>query len=150
MYEPGVVMRQFIVGAAVCLFAGIADAQVNTMPGQVVGTTVNFNTNRVGQQLPRVGAPVGQPLNIPADSPLIRRYDPNRPFDVFKGTNISPNQVVAPIVGVGDQSAFEKLYDKLKSIVGLNKQTDLRAPFYTPGIGRRNRERAEQRMWRRD
>jgi hypothetical protein len=148
-------MRQlWLAAGAVCALAGFAtpaSGQVNTMPGQVVGTTVNFNNlNPVGTRLPRVGTPVGQPLNMPADTPLLRRLDPSRPYDVFKGTNLSPSQLAAPIVGIGDQSALERFYDKLKSIVGLAKPADLRVPNYTPGIGRRNRERAEERLWRRD
>ena len=145
-------MRQlWLAAGAVCALAGVANGQVNTMPGQVVGTTVNFNaTNPVGTKIPRAGTPVGQPINMPAETPLLRRYDPNRPYDVFKGTNLSTSQLVAPVVGYGDQSALEKFYDKLKGIVGLAKPADLRAPNYTPGIGRRNRERAEERMWRRN
>jgi hypothetical protein len=148
-------MRQlWLAAGAVCALAGFANpasGQVNTMPGQVVGTTVNFNNlTPVGQKLPRVGTPVGQPLNMPAETPLLRRYDPNRPYDVLKGTNLSTSQIAAPVVGIGDQSALEKFYDKLKGIIGLAKPGEFRAPNYTPGIGRRNRERAEERMWRRD
>ncbi len=145
-------MRQLLLAVgAVCAaagFAGTALGQANTMPGQIVGK--GFTTAPVGQQVPKAGSPVGQPLNIPADSPNLRRYDPNRPYDVFKGTNLSANQLVAPIPGVGDQNAFERLYDKLKSVVGMSKPGEMRAPNYTPGIGRRNRERADDRMWRRD
>jgi hypothetical protein len=140
-------MRQLLLAAVAVCAATAAFGQVNTMPGQVVGTGV---TTPVGQQIPRAGAPVGQPLNLPADSPNLRRYDPNRPYDVFKGTNLSVDQLAAPIPGAGDQSALSKLYDKLKSVVGMTKPGEMRAPNYTPGIGRRNRERAEQRMWRRD
>jgi hypothetical protein len=145
-------MRQLLLAVgAVCAatgFAGTANGQGNAMPGQIVGK--GFTTAPVGQPIPKAGAPVGQPLNIPADSPNLRRYDPSRPYDVFKGTGLSANQLAAPIPGVSDQSTFDRLYEKLKSAVGLSKPGEMRAPNYTPGIGRRNRERADDRMWRRD
>ncbi|HVL14619.1 MAG TPA: hypothetical protein VM529_18750 [Gemmata sp.] len=148
-------MRQlWLAAAAACAaagFAGSASGQVNTMPGQVVGTGVDLGLRPVGEQLPRAGQPVGQPINLPQDSAMMRRYDPTRPYDVFKGTGIRPDQVVAPVTSdFGDKNAFEKMYDKVKYALGISSQPDLRVPNYTPGIGRRNRERAEQRMWRRD
>jgi hypothetical protein len=140
-------MRLLLLAVGAVCAATAAFGQNTSMPGQIVGTGV---TAPVGQQVPKAAAPAGQPLNLPADSPNLRRYDPNRPYDVFKGTNLNVNQLVAPIPGAGDQSTFDRLYEKLKSVVGKSKPAELRAPNYTPGIGRRNRERAEQRMWRRD
>ncbi|HSQ56163.1 MAG TPA: hypothetical protein VLM40_10520 [Gemmata sp.] len=147
-------MRQFALAmgtvCAVAGFASTAHAQVNSMPGQVISPTINYSPGAIGREIPRVGKPAGQPLNMPADTPLLRRYDPNRPYDVFKGTDLDPNQVVAPIVGIGDQSKISKLYDKLASIVGFARPGQYRAPNYTPGIVRRAHERVDQRLWRRD
>ena len=111
-------MRQLVLAAgivcAVAAAAHWATAQSNAvMPGQTVGTGFNFQT--VGTQLPQFGTPVGQPLNMPADTPLVRRANLNRPFDAFKGTNLDPNNVVAPVIGLGNQNALEKLYDKVKA-----------------------------------
>jgi hypothetical protein len=123
------------------------------MPGQVVGTGVNGNFAPVGQQVKKAVPAAGQPINLPADSGSMRRYDPSRPYDVFKGTNLSPSQVVAPAAGVGDQNLLEKLYGKLKSVVGLapaGQQVQAPRSTYFPSLTRRNRERAEARRWMRD
>ena len=34
---------------------------------------------------------------MPVGNPLVRPYDPSRPYDVFKGTDIDPRTVVAPV-----------------------------------------------------
>ena len=90
-------------------------------------------------------------MNIPADTPLIRRANPNNPFDGFKGTTLDPKSVVAPVIGLGNQNALERFYDKMKSAVGLSTKPPAPPPQnVTPGIFRRNRERAKEQMWRRD
>ena len=148
-------MRKLILAGAVCALAVLArpgSTQVNTMPGQVVGT--GFDVKSVGQAVPRAAPQAGQPINLTADSPQMRRYDPSRPYDVFKVTNLSPDQLVAPIDTNGDQSLLGKLYAKMKSVVGLGGPELRMAPqqrsTYFPSLSRRNRERAEARLWRRD
>jgi hypothetical protein len=118
------------------------------MPGQVVGSGFQFSP--VGSQFPQAGTRVGEPTNLPPDTPLMRRANLNDPFDAFRGTKLDPKSVVAPFPG-GDQTALERLYDKLKSAIGLSTKPSLTPPqMVTPGIFRRNRERAQERMWRRD
>jgi hypothetical protein len=150
-------MRQLLLAAgAVCAAAGAAcwaAGEANTvMPGQAVGTGFNFNS--VGTQFQPAGSKVGQPLNVPADTPMMRRADPKNPFDGFRGTNLDPKSIVAPVPGVGDQNALERLYNRMKSAVGLAPKPSLApAQNVTPGIFRRNRERtkeAKDQMWRRD
>jgi hypothetical protein len=149
-------MRQLLLAAGVVCAGGVlahwasAQNQVSqTMPGQVVGTGINISP--VGSAFPKAGAQVGQPINIPADSPLMRRADLTRPYDVFKGSGINPSSVVAPVPGIGDQSALSRFYDKVKASVGLaTKDNNPPPPNVTPGIFRRNRERAQAQMWRRD
>ena len=81
----------------------------------------------------------------------MRRYDPSKPFDAFKGSNIDPRSVVAPIPGVaGDQNLLVRFYEKVKSVMGVTTNTVEQPPNVTPGIFRRNRERARARMWRDD
>ncbi len=154
-------MRRLVLAAGVVcaamVFAGRASTQVgpspNTMPGQVVGTGVNYNLNQVGSQVPKAAPQAGKPINLPASSPLMRPYDPNRPYDVFKGTNLSADQLSAPVIGAGDQSTISHLYDQLKSVIGFKTPTMAAAPphsTYFPSLTRRNRERAEARLWRRD
>jgi hypothetical protein len=146
-------MRQLLLAAGVLCAAGVlahwASAQNQAaMPGQVVGSGFQFNA--VGNQFPQAGTKVGQPVNLPPDTPLMRRSNPNDPFDVFRGTKLDPRNVAAPFPG-GDKNALERFYDKLKSAVGLSTRPSLPPPqMVTPGIFRRNRERAEERMWRRD
>jgi hypothetical protein len=151
-------MRQLLLAAGViCAAAGVtswvtaqnATTQTATMPGgQIVSTTANLS--HVGQQVgQQVGHPVGNPINIPQDNPLMRRYDPTRPYDVFKGTNIDPKAVVTPMPGGSDSNIFARTYDRVKSVLGMTK-TVAPTGMVTPGIFRRNRERAEARMWRWD
>jgi hypothetical protein len=148
-------MRQLALAAgAVCALAGFADraaAQGTTMPGQVVGT--GYSLSPAGTALPKAAPPAGTPIGSPFGSAAMRPYDPSRPYDVFKGTNIDTRNIAAPVVGFGDQSAMSKFFDKLKSVVGIapsGPPAMAAAPGYTPGISRRNRERAEKRLWRPD
>lgn len=162
-------MRRLLAVAALGAAAGTAPAQSGTvtggvtttrlggggapasMPGQVVGS--GFNLAGSAPQ------PVGKMLP-PAGDPLSRPYDPSRPLDVFKGTGISPNQVIAPITAFPpvpgpDKNLIDRLYDKLDAALNVNffarKPEPVAAPpNVTPGIFRRNRERVQERMWRRD
>jgi hypothetical protein len=147
-------MRQLLLTAgvvcAVAGFAGPASAQVNTMPGQVVSTGFNSNVNAVGTQIPKAAPAQGKPINIPNDSQFLRRYDPSRPYDAFKGTNLNVDQIVAPIPLPNEQSTFDKVSEKLKSVFGVTKAVEPQRSTYFPSLTRRNRERAEERLWRRD
>lgn len=153
-------MRRFLIAAgAACaiMLAGHAGAQ-NTggfgtsMPGQAVSTYRGGPLSPVGTRLPDAAQPVGQPIaNAGATQ---RPYDPSRPYDMFKGTNIDPNSLVTPLIGadgkpVDPPDVLDKLSDRIRSILGMLKPNPPRPP-YAPGISRRNRERAQQQMWRRD
>jgi hypothetical protein len=146
-------MRQLLLAAGVLCAAGVlahfAPAQNQaTMPGQVVSSGFRFSP--VGDQFPQAGTKVGQPVNLPPDTPLMRRASLNDPFDAFRGTRLDPKSVAAPFPG-SDQNALERFYDKLKSAVGLQTKPSPAPPqMVTPGIFRRNRERAKEQMWRRD
>lgn len=161
-------MRHLLALGAACALSATAAAQSGTvtggttttrvgggavpsMPGQAVGTGFSLpgaagsTPQPVGQKLPQVG------------NALSRPYDPSRPLDVFKGTGIDPKSVVAPISAFppvpGPQpDLVDRLYAKLTSFVSFAKPTAPLAqpPNVTPGIFRRNRERLDERMWRRD
>jgi hypothetical protein len=120
------------------------------MPGQFVGTGMTYNLNPVGSQLPKAAPPAGNPINVPGNSPMMRRANPNRPLDALKGTNLSPSQIVAPVPGAGDHAMLHQLHEKLKSIVGLTKVNTQENSTYFPSLTRRNRERAAARLWRLD
>ena len=149
-------MRRLLLAFGVaCAAAGTASAQAQgsmtasgnaLMPGQGVGT--GFSLPGVGtrqpQAAPNVGAPIGNALTRP--------YDPSKPYDVFKGTGLDRNAVVAPVqaMGADNPNLLDRFYVKLGTVFGFKKPDLPPQPNYTPGIARRNRERAEQRMWRRD
>jgi hypothetical protein len=146
-----------------CAAAGAASGQFTTvtpgpnplggiMPGQVVGSSSVATLNPAATAVPKAAPPAGTAIG----NPLMRPYDPTRPLDVFKGTNIDPRTVAAPVSGfptltTGQPDLLDKLYDKLSSVTRfLRPSFSAPPPTYTPGISRRNRERADQRMWRRD
>ena len=155
MRQPGLA----VACAALC--AGPAAGQLgkpgdtNTlpaaMPGQVVGTGINLNP---------VGTPISKAVPSRADikkleNPLLRAYDPSKPYDVFKGTNLDPKSVIAPVAGFPgtgtDPTLLDKLSAKLGSVTSFFKPPAVPPrPTYTPGLSRRNRERAMERTWRRD
>ncbi|QDU19192.1 hypothetical protein [Urbifossiella limnaea] len=167
-------MRRLLAAAALGVAAGTASAQTGTatgttttsrpgggsaMPGQVVGSSYNL----AGSAPQPVGSPVGSPVGTPlppAGTPITRPYDPRRPNDVFRGTGLSPNQVIAPISAFPplpgqEKNLIDRMYDKLDSFWSINifaRQAEPleRPPTVTPGIFRRNRERHDDRMWRRD
>jgi hypothetical protein len=146
-------MRRLLLAAGVvCAAAGLAHwaSAQNAMPGQVVGTGINFNP--VGTPVPKAAPQAGKPLNVPDDTPLMFRYDPNNPLAGFKGkgATIDTNTIVAPVPGIGDQTALGRFYDKVKSAVGLGAKSVTPQPTVTPGLFRRNRERHNQMIWRRD
>jgi len=134
---------------AVIALMGFADAQVNTMPGQVVGT--GYGLGSVGNPVPKAAPPAGRPIGLPKDTAMVRRYDPNRPFDALKGTNLSRDQVAAPLSATGGDPS---LWDQMQMALGFKKHPQVKsatpASTYFPSLTRRNRERAEAKQWRRD
>lgn len=140
-----VVAVSLAVAGLLGLAAGRAIAQGTTLPGQIVGSGFNFDLGRVGNPVPRAAPPAGTPINLPTDNPLIRRYDPKNPYAALEGTGLSKSQVIAPM------AAEQSLLDKLKALVGLRPAPAFEpTPGWFPSLSRRNRERAEQRLWRRD
>jgi hypothetical protein len=147
-------MRGFTLAAGVAcaaLVANSAPAQNGpAMPGQVVGS-YSGNVRPVGQRLPAAAPPAGQPIT---SNPMMRPYDPAHPYDALKGTNIDASSIVAPLVGpdgkpVEPPDALDRLSEKLKAIFVGPKPAPPRPPF-APGILRRNKERIQSHMWRRD
>ena len=165
-------MRRLLAVAALGAAAGTATAQSGTvtggvttsrtgngsaMPGQVVGSGFNLAGSApqpIGTPLPPSGTPLA------AGMPASRPYDPNRPLDMFRGTGIKTNQMVAPISAFPpllgqEKNLIDRMYDKLDAVFTYNPFTrpteaPERPTNVTPGIFRRNRERFDDRMWRRD
>lgn len=128
--------------------AGTASA-AGSMPGQTVGSSYNLNPG--GSTIPRAAPQAGTPIG----NPLTRPYDPSRPMDMFKGSGIDPKTVVTPLsafpgLPTQNPSILDRLNSKLGSVVTYFRPSEPPRPTYTPGISRRNRERAMERNWRRD
>ncbi|VTT99679.1 unnamed protein product [Gemmataceae bacterium] len=144
-------MRRHVAVAAgvVCAAAVLADfaGAQNAMPGQIVGS--GYGTNVVGQQVSKAAPVAGQPLGLPADSAMLRAYDPNRPYDALKGTNYTPDQVRAPIPTPGGNKT---ILQTIKAIFIKEKPPapPVQQSTYFPSLSRRNREREEAKQWRRD
>ncbi|MBX9623701.1 MAG: hypothetical protein K2X82_07790 [Gemmataceae bacterium] len=146
-------MRGLLAAGAVCAVAGLAAGQ-NAMPGQEVGT--GFQLKPVGQTTAKVGRPVGP---APGGA-MTKPYDPTKPYEPLKQAGLDPNLVVAPLgpappLPSGAQpDLIDKLYAKIGTAFGLFPRPAPPPPTNpTPGIFRRNRERAEKQRaatWRRD
>ena len=150
-------MRRLLVAAGIAcaiVLTNSAGAQNSSnpggfsMPGQVVGS-YRGQVNPVGNKAPAAAPPAGQSITASATQ---RPYDPNRPYDMFKGTNIDPNSVVAPLVApdgkqVTPPDALDRLSAKIKAFF-VQTPTPPRPP-YAPGISRRTKEHI-QHTWRRD
>lgn len=150
MAAGGVVCALVGLSAPASAQFGVGDASSagsSAMPGLPVGTVVKLSpaATEITKAVPQAGNPIGTQGRI---------YDPSRPLDVFKGTNIDPSNVIAPVAGysgTGSPNLLTQLYTKIGSIVGLSRTvTTGPVPNVTPGIFRRNRERAAARMWRAD
>jgi hypothetical protein len=145
-------MRQLMLAAgvacAVVAVGELADAQVNTMPGQVVGT--GYGLGSVGQAVPKAAPQAGTPINLPSNSKMVRRYDPNNPYDALNGTSYSKDQVVAPVTPLSPLVEHSFL-SKMKTILGFDTPSQpVPRSTYFPSLTRRNRERNEAKQWRRD
>lgn len=149
-------MRRFTLAAGVAC-AILLSAEVGAqnggpaMPGQAVSTFRGGQVSSVGQRAPAAAPQLGQ--TVASSGVKQQPYDPNRPYDQFKGTNIDPNSLVAPLVGadgkpVGQPDALDVLSDRIRAIFGVLKPNPPR-PAFAPGITRRQSERAKM-LWRRD
>jgi hypothetical protein len=144
-------MRRWTLAAGVAcavVLASSADAQQGgpAMPGKVVGSPLNFNFSPVGKRQPDAAPQAGQPIT---SNPLMRPYDPTRPFDQLKGTGIDPKNVLAPLTAPDTKpDGLDLLSEKIKALFSLSRPPE--RPAFAPGILRRNRERTQERMWRRD
>jgi hypothetical protein len=140
------------VACAVVLIGPLGAQNSNdfSMPGQIVGS-FGDNLRPVGSRAPSAAPPAGQSVGA---NQFMRPFDPNRPYDQFKGTGIDPSQLRAPLVGpdgreVAPPGPLSDFIARVRSVFVKNPPPQRTIP-YAPGISRRNRERAEERMWRRD
>jgi len=149
-------MRRFVVGGLLaCGVAGIASAQtpapVNVMPtpgmpGLPVGKAY---TAPVGQQIPKAAPAVGSQVGTGATG-IPGALDPRSPMPA--GQVIDLKNVVAPYPGMPKPAGnfWDRLTDRWFNFLLPDPPPATKPPNWTPGIGRRNRERAREEMMRRD
>jgi hypothetical protein len=139
-------MRSFLA----LTFVGIgstAFAQVPVMQSLPGGTPVGtaYAPMPVGTQLPQVGTrlpPLGRPP-AGATDPSIGNFNPSQ------STSPDPNAVIAPYptsTKPADKSFWDNVYDRWVALFSTNSPPPVQK--WTPGIARRNRERAEARFVR--
>jgi len=134
-----------------CLLFGLATAAhaqnipvIQSLPG---GTPVGsaYAPQPVGTRLPQVGTklpPLGRPP-AGATNPSIGNFNP------AQSAYPNSNTVIAPYPTSDkpeDKSFWDKVYDRWVNLFATNSPAPTRT--YTPGISRRNRERAENRFAR--
>lgn len=140
-------MRITLAVVAALGFTAAARAQF-TNPGTPVGTPLAIGN---------VGAPSAKPV-----APTVGGQVGSAPGGIMDSTSqdfskIDPKRLAAPLPsypGIGGQPT---LWDRTKQqvIAAVNYinpfyEAPQPRPPWVPGISRRNRERAEQRMWRPD
>jgi hypothetical protein len=153
-------MRRLVTAAAVAALPLAAPAQTPPvsaaptttqgfqMPGLTVGKAL---LKPVGTQLPKAAPPAGSPVgSAPGGS------NPTDLTGTLPGQKIDRSAVVGPLPDTFDMipaepSLWDKFVAKFGASLGLISP-EPRAPNWTPGISRRNRERAMQpaQQWRRD
>jgi len=155
-------MRRWIaaVGAA-CALAGTASAQVGAttgtqigtapLPGEIVSNSIMLRS--AGKRLPQAAPPAGKRIGSPLTSP----YDPNNPLAAFNGSNIDTSALVAPVgapgLGMNQPGLIGAINSKLEAVTHFFRPSTptMAGRTITPGIFRRNRERAKERqMFQRD
>lgn len=119
-----------------------------TMPGDAVGQPL---LKPVGTQIPKAVPAAGTPVgNTPGNTV------PKDLTGSLPGQNIDLSAVVGPLPNtLGTLPTQPSLWDKFVAKYGASLgliTPEPKAPNWTPGIARRNRERAQRQaqMWRRD
>lgn len=137
-------MRRFMLLLGIGLVTGgVASAQ--QMPGQHVGKPL---VAPVGTQLPQAGTPipkVGMPPSGFGGQTSANPYAPQK-------SPVDPKLVAAPfptgMPGTAPKSFWDNLYDRWLGVFGLNTPAQVQRNW-TPGLGRRNKERKDA-TWVRD
>ncbi len=115
--------------------------------GVPVGRPV-FNT--VGQTAPAAAPRAGQQIGYvgPDGNPISMERPPGQVVDL---RNLAA-PIAAPLApGLAElqpKSVFERLYDKWRQAIGLDKANSDLSTNFTPGLSRRNRERRAMMWWR--
>lgn len=104
-----------------------------------VGQTAPAAAPKAGQSIGYVG-PDGKPVSM--ERPAGQVVD-LRNLAAPLSAPLSPD-----LAELQPKSTLEKLYDKWRLAIGLDKQSTATTNNYTPGLSRRNRERRAMMWWR--
>lgn len=147
-------MKNAILSAIGCIAATAAiSAQTNTAnPLLSSGTPVGSPLLKpvgtpVAAAAPKVGNPVGTP---PGGQPNQASLPPGFQFDLKNlVAPVNPEYLPAALRPQQKESLYEAAFKKWLDAFGLAKPPEVKSTF-TPGMSRRNRERARERAWWRD
>ena len=104
-----------------------------------VGQTAPAAAPKAGQSIGYVG-PDGKPVSM--ERPAGQIVD-------LKNLAAPLSAPLSPdLAELQPKSTFEKLYDKWRLAIGLDKQMTATTNNYTPGLSRRGRERRSMMWWR--
>lgn len=152
-------MRRIALALGLAVIGGAAIAQEPvagapnpfSMPGQTVGSPSVAKPilkpvgNRLPGAVPQAGTPISGLATAKPGAIGPGAMGAERP----QGTPIDLKNVVAPYPGMPKEQTFwTKLEDRWFAL--FESDTPAVRPNYTPGIGRRNKERREERMKRWD
>lgn len=131
----------------------VASAQTNgTNPLLSSGTPVGSPLMKsvgtpVAAAAPKVGTPVGTP---PGGQPNQSALPPSFNFDLKNVVApVNPEYLPPSLRPQQKESLYEAAFKKWLEAFGLAKPPEIKNNF-TPGMSRRNRERARERSWWRD
>lgn len=145
-------LRQWLVSMGVLALAvgGVRGQNVlSPFPGSgvPVGRPV-FGS--VGQTAPAAAPKAGQAIGyLGLDGKPVSMERPQGQVVDLRNLAAPISAPLAPgLAELQPKSVFEKLYDKWRLAIGLDKPTNTTNTNYTPGLSRRNRERRSAMWWR--
>lgn len=140
---------------ALGIATAILHAQTPPSPYPMPGTIVSRpSLAPVGTMFPKVGTKTGTPVGYTGPD-----GQPVNPGQRPAGQMINLNNLAAPLVaplpndltGAKPKTALEKLFDSWKSTFGFGPPATTPPSTFTPGIGRRNKDRKEaSTAWQRN
>ena len=144
-------MRLYVgaLGVAVTAHTWVLAQEPVVIPGQLPGTTVSSPLNlSIKRPLPAAVPSAGLPVGArpkPTDALL------TSPTATLPMGSFDPSAVIGPVPASmlprGEQTLWQKFVDEFGERLGLVSSPE--TPRWVPGISRRNRKRAEERLYTR-
>ncbi|MFO0935602.1 MAG: hypothetical protein U0798_03685 [Gemmataceae bacterium] len=144
-------LRNFTFTVAILAWASAAGQAQQGNPLLSSGTPIGQPLLRsVGTPVPKAAPNVGQPVGAPPGAQPQMQPPGSIPFDLSNVVApINPEYLPPALRPVQTPNIFETAYQKWLGLFGLGKPPEVKNN-YTPGLSRRNRERAREREWWRD